>query len=104
MFKFINMDLFNKEGHLSKKGISIYLDSLFCVRREKLNFQMLEHVRKCSKCKKDIIKIYNILKKSENPDYDKKKCLDNLDNNTKIVPLYYKSTIIKRRNVFSNVK
>jgi hypothetical protein len=55
------MKFFDVNDHLNEEGISLYVEALVNDTLHKLPIEVVEHVEKCFKCKRDIIEIYDML-------------------------------------------
>lgn len=57
-----NTSYFTKTGHLTEDSISLYVDSLFAFDIGRFPSEILNHVKECPECNKEIVEIYNLLK------------------------------------------
>lgn len=63
--KSINSAYFDKEGHLNLENKALYSEALVFDKVEKLPHAVRQHVEECIECKKDIIELFEILRKEK---------------------------------------
>ncbi|MFC1733076.1 hypothetical protein ACFL6I_22485 [candidate division KSB1 bacterium] len=59
------MNTLNKSGHINEEALSLYVDALMLDNIEIIPEQVIAHVENCTRCKKEIIEVIDMMKEAK---------------------------------------